>query len=291
MIRLLLFAMLLAAPASAHEIRLAADAGGGVWDAVTTTLLTTLVVLYAAGVTRLWLRAGVGHGVPTWRATCFAGGMLTVVASLLTPLHELGDRLFVAHMAQHVLLMTVGAPLLALAAGHAATVWAVPRAARRPLAALAAPARPLVRLDVATILHGLALWSWHLPSAYALALAEEGMHWLQHASLFGSALVFWQAVLGQRGVGSSGAAIFALFLTALHSGMLGALLTFAPAPIYSGQSSAAHDWGLTLIEDQQLAGLLMWVPAGLVYALAALGLAAFWIRGSAGRNASLARPA
>jgi putative membrane protein len=291
MIRLLLFAMLLAGPASAHELRLAPDDGRDVWDALTTTLLTTLAVLYVAGVMRLWLRAGVGHGVPTWRAACFACGMLTVVASLLTPLHELGDRLFVAHMAQHVLLMTVAAPLLALAAGHAAALWALPRAARRPLAALAAPVRSLVRLDVATILHGLALWFWHAPAAYAAALALDGLHWLQHASLLGSALLFWQAVLGRRGLAVPGAAIFAIFVTALHSGMLGVLLAFAPAPIYAGQSSGAHDWGLTVIEDQQLAGILMWVPAGLVYALAALGLAALWIRGSADRNAHLARPA
>lgn len=289
MMPLVLLALCLAGPAGAHAPD--APGGGGAWPALTGAMLAGASLLYALGVARLWRRAGAGRGVPAWRCACFGGGIAVLVAGLLSPLHDISDRLFAAHMVQHVLLMAVAAPLLALGGTPGAIAWGLPRRARRGFGALARQGRPLTRLPTATALHGAALWLWHAPPAYAAALSGEAVHWLQHASLLGGALLFWQAVLGRRGRANPGAAVACLFVTALHSGLLGVLLTVARTPLYAGQSLAAHDFGLSALEDQQLAGLVMWVPGGLAYAAAALVLAARWIGGSSARDASHVRPA
>jgi cytochrome c oxidase assembly factor CtaG len=130
----------------------------------------------------------------------------------------------------------------------------------------------------ATILHGAAIWIWHAPVLYERALANPLVHWLQHLSFFVTAILFWWSLIHGRGrVRAYGAAVLYLFVTALHSGFLGILLSLARRPIYPSQTSAAPQWGLTPMEDQQLAGLIMWVPGGLVYAGAALVLAGLWI--------------
>jgi cytochrome c oxidase assembly factor CtaG len=104
------------------------------------------------------------------------------------------------------------------------------------------------------------------------------VHGLQHVSFFGSALLFWWALLQSRmRVRAYGAAAFYLFVTALHSGFLGILLSIARQPIYPAQSLAAPDWGLSALQDQQLAGLIMWVPAGIAYAGATLVMLGIWI--------------
>jgi cytochrome c oxidase assembly factor CtaG len=133
---------------------------------------------------------------------------------------------------------------------------------------------------VATVLHGVAIWAWHVPALFAAALRSESVHWAQHLSFLITALLFWWAVL-QRAPRERafGAALFALFITAMHTGFLGVLLTFAPRPLLLGQS-AASEWGLSDLEDQQLAGLIMWVPGSGAYVLAALVLAAAWISSS-----------
>jgi len=286
MIRLALLVLWIAGPAGAHVLDAAEGGDGGVWQGLTVAMLTGAAALYTLGIARLWRRAGPGRGVPVWRAGCFAAGMLVLVAGLLSPLHDISDRLFSAHMVQHVLLMAVGAPLLALGAGPGAIAWGLPRRWPRGFGlATRIVGRPLTRIDTATVLHALALWLWHAPAAYAAALSSDAMHWLQHASLLGTALLFWQAVLGRSGRANPAGAIAGLFLTALHTGLLGVLLTLARAPLYPGQSSAAHDLGLSVLEDQQLAGLVMWVPGGLIYAIAALALAAQWIGRSSERSA------
>jgi putative membrane protein len=137
------------------------------------------------------------------------------------------------------------------------------------------------RLGPAALLHGAAVWLWHVPAAYEAALASPGLHWLQHATLVGTAMLFWHAVLVRGFSGQQhGLALFCLFATALHTGFLGILLTAARTPLYAVQSGAAPDWDLTALEDQQLAGIVMWVPGGLVYAAAGLFVAALWIRES-----------
>jgi cytochrome c oxidase assembly factor CtaG len=137
---------------------------------------------------------------------------------------------------------------------------------------------------VAWSVHAVALWVWHAPPLFQRTLDSHLAHTLQHASFLGSALLFWWALAHsrRRGMGLGGAVLYT-FTTAAHTGALGALLTFAPTlwyPVY-GDTTA---WGLTPLEDQQLAGLIMWIPAGIVYVLAALMLSAQWLRDSEWRT-------
>jgi putative membrane protein len=272
------------------------------WDPRVTAFLALSGGLYAAGILRLWHRAGIGRGVRLWQAGCFALGWALLVAALVAPLHWLGERLFVAHMVEHEILMALAAPLLIVARPVGAMLWALPARWRRGVGAIGripALARSwafLTRAPVATLLHGMALWFWHIPALYEAALANAWLHWLQHVSFFVTALLFWRALLqGRERERAFGAAVFYLFATSLHTGFLGVLLAVARHPIYPVQTGAAPEWGLTPLEDQQLAGLVMWIPAGLIYAGAALALAGLWIARSAsdlrtgGRHAYAAR--
>jgi putative membrane protein len=245
--------------------------------------------LYAQGVRRLWRNAGHGAGIGAARAAAYALGWLALALALLSPLDPLGSMLFSAHMVQHELLMLVAAPLLVLGQPLAAFVWALPVAWREPAgwackaSGLQAALRALSRPAVAWSVHAAALWAWHAPALFEAAVRHESVHMLQHASFFASALLFWWSLLGARAGRREGAALLYLFTTALHGGALGALLTMAGRPWYGGvYQDGASPWGFTPLEDQQLGGLIMWVPAGLVYLGAALALLASWLSWLAG---------
>ena len=253
---------------------------------VSVTLLVWLG-LYVVGAVRLWRRTRIGKGVRIGQVASFAGGWLCLAIALVSPVHRLGEQLFTAHMLEHEILMTVAAPLLVLARPVGSMLWALPaswrsalgRASKRPVAARLWQA--LIDPLVATLLHGMAIWIWHAPVLFNAALADPVIHGLQHVSFFGTALLFWWSLLrGRARQRGYGAAVLYLFVTALHSGFLGILLSLARQPLYPGQTVAAPEWGLTALEDQQLAGLIMWVPAGAVYAIAALAMAGLWIRHS-----------
>ena len=275
-------------PAPAHEGRpLAPHDLAAAWaaDPAVLVLLLASAWLYARGVERLWRRGGVGGGIRRWQAACFAGGWVALFAAMASPLHPLGEALFSAHMVQHELLMVVAAPLLVLGRPLVPFVWALPVRWRRTAGrwAKAVPVRRTWRTlsapFAAWLLHAAALWLWHLPGPYQAALAGGTVHALQHAGFLGTGLLFWWALVhGREGRMGYGASVFYLFATAMHSGGLGALLTFAPQPWYSAYADAAAAWGLTPLEDQQLAGLVMWIPAGAAYAVAGLFLLAGWMR-------------
>jgi cytochrome c oxidase assembly factor CtaG len=263
------------------------------WDPWVILPLALSGGLYAAGTVRLWRRAGIGRGVRPGQAGCFALGWALLVLALVTPLHWLGERLFVAHMVEHEILMAASAPLLMVARPVGAMLWALPARGRRAagslgrMPVLARTWAVLTNAPVATLVHGVALWAWHVPVLYEAALADPWIHWLQHLSFLSTALLFWRALLqGRERERAYGAAVFYLFATSLHTGFLGILLAVARQPIYPLQTGAAPEWGLTPLEDQQLAGLVMWIPAGLVYAGAALALAGLWIA----RSSSDLRP-
>jgi putative membrane protein len=272
----LTLALGLAGPAAAHSPHTAPP------DAVSWNLAPWLVslllisaCLYALGLGKLWRRAGAGHGVLRWQAAAFAIGWLGLVAALVSPLDSLGTRLFSAHMVQHEVLMLVAAPLLVLGRPLAAWTWAFPPGVRRSLGHatrwpwLALAWSALTAPVSAWSLHALALWAWHVPVLFEAALHSESLHIFQHASFLGTALLFWWAVLG----GDSprrGFAMAYLFTTMMHTGALGALLTFAPTPWYPSYTATSAAFGLDAVEDQQLGGLVRWVPGGLAYLFAGL---------------------
>jgi cytochrome c oxidase assembly factor CtaG len=131
--------------------------------------------------------------------------------------------------------------------------------------------RAVSRLEVAWLLHAVAIVAWHAPALYQRTVDSDTMHTLQHSSFLLTALVFWWSVLPAASRrGRHGAAILSLFTTMVYTGGLGALLTLARTPRYPAYPEAAPLWGLTPLEDQQLAGLIMWVPGGVSYLLATL---------------------
>ena len=240
--------------------------------------------LYLRGARAVWRSSAPGRGVSPGEVGAFALGWLTLVIALISPVHRWGDALFSAHMAQHELLMALAAPLLVLGRPLVPWVWSLPPAWRRRLGALAGTTpiatgwSGLTHPAAAWALHAAAIWVWHLPVLFQATLHNEAVHAAQHASFLGTGLLFCWTVLERRQgrLGWPGAVI-ALFTTAVHTSLLGALLTFSSRVWYPIYGSATAPWGLTPLEDQQLAGLIMWIPGGLAYLIAALALLASWL--------------
>lgn len=244
-------------------------------------LLAPLVLsgaLYALGYARLSRRSTHGRPALARQGWCFAAGWLFLTGALITPLHEAGERSFAAHMLEHEILMLVAAPLLVLARPLGTMLWAFPASGRVGLGRTGAALSPLFRAltepVTATLIQAAALWLWHAPALFDLALGNELVHALQHASFLVSALLFWSAVLHPRlGRRALGLAALCLFATSVIGGSLGALMAFSASPWYAAYAALGLTaFGLTPAEDQQLAGLLMWVPGGLVHAGAVLVL-------------------
>ena len=270
-----------------------------VWSAWTLSLPITIplaatLLLYAIGMRALWSRAGNGRGVSAWRAAAFVAGWLALVVALVSPLHALGEVLFSAHMAQHELLMTIAAPLLVLGRPLVPALFALPPGARRGASGWTqSPAfrtvwSRLTRPGTAWLLHAIAIWGWHLPRLYEATLQNDLVHTLQHLSFLGTALLFWWTVLHPAWSGR-GPAMLSLFTTMLHTGALGAILTVSSAVWYPAYAGTTRGWGLTPLEDQQLGGLIMWIPGGAAYLIAALALLGSSLRESERRAPSWAR--
>jgi putative membrane protein len=221
------------------------------------------------------------------QSVSFLAGMAALALTLLSPLHRLGAELFSAHMVQHELLMLIVAPLLVLGRPGAPLLVGLPPVFRKRAArALKSPviARSWAAISAplsAWLIHGVTLWLWHVPVLYQATLDSELVHGAQHATFLGTALLFWWTLIqGRGGRMSYGAAVMYVFTTAVHTSVLGALLTVSSKlwyPVYAGRTLA---WGLSALEDQQLGGLIMWVPAGLVYIGIGLWLFAGWLRES-----------
>jgi putative membrane protein len=175
------------------------------------------------------------------RSPAGLAGVAVLVVAFVSPLCALSAALFSARVVHHVLLIAVAAPLLALAF----------------------PATAARGATVPFVLATVVLWLWHLPVAYDLALGNLVVYWLMQASLLATAVWFWRRVLHPRQ--SAGAALGATFAAFVQMAMLGALLTLAPTQLYAIHAIAPMDWGFTPLTDQQLGGLIMWMPAGLPY--------------------------
>ncbi|MGE0260772.1 MAG: cytochrome c oxidase assembly protein [Alphaproteobacteria bacterium] len=262
-----------AGPAAAHGfVPIQPSALWQAWSFDPLVLVPLLVAhwAYGRGTVRLWARAGRWRGIGRTQVVAFLAGEAMLVVTLVSPLDQLGGTLLSAHMAQHAILIAVAPPLLLLGRPGVAFAWAFPARHRgsffasRSWRALAGTTNALSRPIPAASLHGLALWAWHAPAAFDAALASGWLHALEHASFFGTALLFWRALGNARSARQVAPALGAAFFTLVHGGLLGALISLAPRPLY-GWYGATELWGLSTLEDQQLAGLLMWVPMGGVY--------------------------
>ena len=253
----------------------------GAWSMEPLVLLGALVAAwwYAAGVRSLWRSAGAGQAVAPAQVAAFVGGVVTVLAALVSPVDALSGALLSAHMCQHLLLTLVAAPMLALASPLQAMAWGLPGPLRRRAGRLQGrlrrglqrPALPVLGLGLFT----LVFTGWHVPALHDAALRDEAVHVAEHATMLASALVFWWPVVRPRRT-HAGAGVLLLFASLIASGVLAALLVFAPRPWYAYPGTRA--WGLSPLQDQQLAGAVMWVPGGIVYVVAGSIVLLRWLR-------------
>ncbi len=198
----------------------------------------------------------------------------------LGPVSQWAHLTLVGHMTQHMLLLAVAPPLLLLARPMPQYMQALPGPARRRVGPRlgrlygAAATTPVS----AFIVHGVVIWLWHLPMLYQLAAAHRAVHDVAHLLFFATGLWFWWGLIapGRLGRGGFGTATVLAVLTMMHTGMLGALMTFAPQVLYPDHPAGFG--GFDSLSDQQLAGLIMWIPGGLIYTVAALALAMVWLR-------------
>ena len=214
--------------------------------------------------------------VAPWRRGCFYGGWALGAAALISPLCALSVSLFSARVGQHMVLEMIVAPLIALGRPPVfAAAWRR-RDEGAPIAPRAHGALAASGAFAAT------LWVWHAPGPYAATFGSDAIYWLMHASAFGTALWLWVAMLGasrQR----MGDFLAAALVTTLQMGFLGALITFAVDPLYRVHGLTTAAWGLTPEQDQQLGGVIMWIPAGAVILVAIVAATALAMRRSGAR--------
>lgn len=251
------------------------------WDPFVWFGLVAVAVVYH----QTWRRTTHRRAVAVWQRRSFVAGMIVMWLALVSPLDAMGSSLSSAHMVQHLLLTTVGAPLLVAGAPVVAILRGLPRSvARRMHRWRMTPAgragRWLLANPVAaTVPSVVALWAWHVPVLYEAALANQVAHAVEHGTFVLTALLSWAAILaaGRRRSDRPGLAVLVLFALSLQCGILGVLLTFGRHPWYPSYATTTERWGLTALADQQLAGVVMWIPAGGVYLVVALVLLARWI--------------
>lgn len=254
---------------------------GWTWSPYMIIPLFAVALMYIMGLLHM---RGRGAKLHTFSILCFASGWLSLFLALDSPVHEISEQLFWVHMTQHEILMLISAPLLILSQPAGPFFFAVPERWRGPVANIAKAkiinrTWSLVSTPLAGwTLHAIALWAWHAPSLFDATLQSDWMHSAQHTSFFGTALLFWWTLVHKHaGRLGYGGAILYVFTTAVHTSVLGALLTFSPHAWYAPYGHTAPLWGLTALQDQQIGGLIMWIPAGTLLTVVALVFLAKWM--------------
>ena len=281
-----LMLLLAASPAFAHGNH--KHGVGWTLDPLLTVPLALTLIVYLVGRARLAARSSTlrtGTGL-------FLSGWAVLTLSLVSPLHEAGERSFTMHMIEHELIMLVATFLLASSGAGGALAWGLPKPLRLSLGG--SWKSPLQRLwkrltepVTATAIQAVVMWLWHAPPLFDRALESFGWHIFQHACFFLSSMIFWWAMLHPRrgGYGISAACLFA---TSLIGGALGALMSLSQSPWYADYAAMGMSGiGLDPTDDQRLAGLIMWIPGGLVHGLAALAFFYKWLRSAEDSNAAL----
>jgi cytochrome c oxidase assembly factor CtaG len=276
-------------------------------------LLPAAMLVYLRGFWRV--HGQMPQRYPPWRLASFAGGMSVVFLAVASPLDALGERLLHLHMTQHLLLMMVAPPLIWLGQPVVPMLRAFPpRFARRAFRWLltARTARGIGR----GLTHPVVCWTalavtivvWHIPRFYELALASDGWHGLQHACFFGAALLFWWPVVGvwpSRARWPAWTMIPYLVAADLVNTALSAILVFSGRILYPAYESVPRVMNLSVLDDQALAGVLMWVPGSIAFLLPAVVLtiklfeprsamqrsqsSVLWLPPSGGRPAAVTR--
>jgi len=231
-------------------------------------------------------RRNIGPGT---RSVWFGFGLAAVAIALLSPLDAMASSLASAHMVQHVLLILVAAPMFSLGLTGETLLQGLPHGLlkssaswRTRLKLTPARLRRVKRPALVWLLHAGSFWLWHSSIAYEAALAHQPLHVLEHLTFLLTGVMFWSVVFQARNRRhrSRGSGVMLVFTMAFQSVLLSALITFAEVPWYPAYATTTAPWGLDPLSDQQLAGVIMWIPAGLVYTGIGLALLIAWIRES-----------
>lgn len=245
------------------------------WDPLIMISLTVLGLLYASGCYRMF-RKTTQNVVRKPHVIAYFSGLFALVIALLSPVDVLGADLFWMHMIQHMIIMTVAAPLMAAAAPDFVVIWALPLPWRKTLGkikqrvdAWQSPWYLLWQPLVLWPLFAFILWIWHLPRFYEAALQDYWVHAFQHIGFFVIAFLFWRVLLDpiSRLRLSTGMGILYLFATSMHAMLLGVFMTLSPRVWYPSHLLTTERWGVSALEDQQVAGLIMWMPACMIYVI------------------------
>jgi cytochrome c oxidase assembly factor CtaG/cytochrome c2 len=264
------------------------------WEPWVLASIALATVLYAAGFLRLRGRRCARPILRHREAAAFAAGIGTIFVALISPLDGVADQLFWVHMVQHLLLLVVAPPLFVWSRPAIAWLWAFPLSQRKRIGRFWRGGG--LGRAVEALMHPLVVWVlfsgffifWHFPRPYQWALQDELVHDLEHISFFVSGLMFWSIVIepsGRRRLGYGATLVFVMTTTTLAA-LPGALIALAPRVLYPDYVSGAADWGLTELQDQQIAGIVMWVPGGFIYLAAACWVFFNWLR-DAGRREAL----
>lgn len=267
------------------------------WEWRPEVLIPLIVagVVYFIGWRRLRLRGQQRQRLANgWRLLAYWLGLLIIGLALLSPIDVLGSQLFFMHMIQHLLLVMLGPPLLMLANPLPFLLWGLPGPWRRRMGQLLSgllhrksSSRKYLRTatspGISWMLFVFFLIGWHDPNLYEAALRSDLVHDIEHLTFFGSAMLYWWHVVG------AGPHIHKRFsrparvmyvIAAIPPNMLtGIAIAFAGQVIYTYYLSVPRLWGMTALEDQTLAGVIMWVPGSMMYIIAVLILAARWLQG------------
>lgn len=258
------------------------------------------VAAYITGLGRL-RREIPGLDFPTWRVVCYFGGVVAFVAALLSPIAAYSEQLFSMHMVQHLLLLLAAPPLILLGTPLLPLLWALPKVWRKNLMRRFRPNTRLGRVlyylahpIVAVVAYVACVGVWHIPNFYDAAQGRTFMHDLEHVMFYGSALLFWWPIVApprRRRRLSLGLALPYLLPPFLEGMLIGVLLTFSNRPLYTTYEDLDTQpiWGLGLLDDQQLGGLIMWVPGGMFFLIPLMGILVQFLREDERRSPSHSR--
>jgi putative membrane protein len=264
------------------------------WRPEIILTLGLAAIVHLIGRRRLQQRGG-KQIVARWRSFAYLSGLLVVGIALMSPIDVLAGQFFFMHMIQHLLLVMIAPPLLLIANPMPIMMWGLPAGLRRevgkwlrPGAAVRQALRKLTPPGLVWLAFVIVLVGWHDPGAYDAALRSDLVHDAEHLSFFISAVLFWWHVIGaaphihkrlSRGTRTG------YVLSAVPPTMLtGIALSFAGEPLYAYYQSIARPWEMSLLQDQMLGGVLMWIPGSMMYIIAALALVAQMIQAEETKN-------
>ncbi len=244
------------------------------WSVEPQVLIPSAILLYLY--VRRWLavrRSGsprAAADAPLWRLCSFCAGVLVTVAALVSPIDSLADQLFSAHMVQHILLLDL-APILAILG----LTKVILRPATRSVHTLERRAGPLAHPVFAVFAYVAVIWAWHVPAAYDLAVRHQGIHVLEHLSFLLVGSLYWWHLLSpirsRMRLNGMGPVVY-MGSTKLLVGALGMGLAFAPSALYPYYAHLPRVWGISAIDDQGMAGLIMALEQSIV-----MGIALAWL--------------